>query len=72
MSDTIECSSGKTPYPSRKKALKVLNAQRRSIHKWGSHGRKGDGAVTTYRCDECGEYHLTKAAYRKRSRKDVA
>lgn len=62
-------TSGKKRFRSRKVALKVLNAQLKSIQKWGAQGRKGDGAKTAYRCPYCADWHLTKAAYREREGK---
>lgn len=70
MSETEGCASGKTSYRSRKAALKVLNNQRRSIAKYGEHGpHMAGGARTAYRCEVCGDWHLTKNANSKSRRR---
>jgi len=58
-----ECRSGKKAFRTRKKGLKALSDQRRSMQKWGIQGNKGNGAVSVYRCRYCGEWHMTSKRY---------
>src|SRR5690606_2000382 len=48
------CPTGKRAYLSEEIALEAL------IGAWVHYDRsRGDGPVAIYRCDDCGQYHLT-------------
>ncbi|MFO7256461.1 MAG: hypothetical protein DIU61_002140 [Bacteroidota bacterium] len=48
------CPTGKRAYLSEEIAVEVL------IGAWVHYDRsRGDGPVAIYRCDDCGQYHLT-------------
>lgn len=69
MDTTRTCSSGKTLFGSRKKAITDLNKQLASMRKHGNHARDGRlGAKHAYRCRECQAWHLTKGSPRRRSK----
>jgi hypothetical protein len=51
---TLRCSSGKIKYPTQEIAEGVL------IELWTKNEyAQGQGPVNVYRCDDCGDYHLT-------------
>lgn len=49
-----KCGTGKRLYPSQQLAEEALIESH--IH---FEHRAGDGPVTVYQCEDCGEYHLT-------------
>ena len=48
------CSSGKVLFPNEELAVNAL------LDVWSRMPfRPGDGPVTVYRCEDCGQYHFT-------------